>query len=89
MVSNLIVRSLQDILPERVCAGCSTTKAVTFSSVTGEGESWIYMDVTEGAYGGYGMDGLDAVDVSRQYEEQPNRGHRSSLPAAGWVYELR
>jgi len=63
MVANLIVRALQDVLPEHVCAGCSTTKAVTFSS-TQDGESWIYMDVTEGAYGGmYGMDGLDAVDV--------------------------
>lgn len=64
MVSNLIVRALQDILPGDVCAGCSTTKAVTFSSVTEAGDSWIYMDVTEGAYGGMqGMDGLDAVDV--------------------------
>lgn len=64
MVSNLIVRALQDILPDEVCAGCSTTKAVTFSSVTEAGDSWIYMDVTEGAYGGMqDMDGLDAVDV--------------------------
>lgn len=63
MVSNLIVRALQDVLPEHVCAGCSTTKAVTFSSVR-DGKSWIYMDVTEGAYGGmYGSDGLDAVDI--------------------------
>lgn len=63
MVANLIVRALQDVLPDHVCAGCSTTKAVTFSS-TINGESWIYMDVTEGAYGGMnGMDGLDAVDI--------------------------
>jgi N-methylhydantoinase B len=63
MVSNLIVRALQDVLPDQVCAGCSTTKAVTFSGLTG-GESWIYMDVTEGAYGGMeGLDGLDAVDI--------------------------
>ena len=63
MVANLIVRAMQDVLPNHVCAGCSTTKAVTFSSVQ-DGESWIYMDVTEGAYGGMqGLDGLDAVDV--------------------------
>ena len=63
MVANLIVRAMQDVLPNHVCAGCSTTKAVTFSSVQ-DGEPWIYMDVTEGAYGGMqGLDGLDAVDV--------------------------
>jgi N-methylhydantoinase B len=63
MVANLIVRAMQDVLPDHVCAGCSTTKAVTFSSVR-DGESWIYMDVTEGAYGGMqDLDGLDAVDV--------------------------
>ena len=33
-----------------VGAGCSTTKAVTFSGQRG-GKRWIYMDVTEGAYG--------------------------------------
>ena len=48
MVSNLIVRALQDILPEDVCAGCSTTKAVTFSSVTQEGQ---FLDLY-GCYGG-------------------------------------
>jgi len=63
MVANLIVRAMQDVLPNHVCAGCSTTKAVTFSGVRA-GESWIYMDVTEGAYGGMqDLDGLDAVDV--------------------------
>ncbi len=63
MVANLIVRALSEVLPDRVCAGCSTTKAVTFAGISG-GESWIYMDVTEGAYGGMeGADGLDAVDV--------------------------
>lgn len=64
MVANLIVRAMQDILPDDVCAGCSTTKAITFSGISKQGESWIYMDVTEGAYGGMaGLDGLDAVDV--------------------------
>ncbi|MDP6934484.1 MAG: hydantoinase B/oxoprolinase family protein, partial [Myxococcota bacterium] len=63
MVANLVVRALSEVLPERVCAGCSTTKAITFSGSTG-GRPWIHMDVTEGAYGAMrGADGLDAVDV--------------------------
>jgi N-methylhydantoinase B len=91
MVSNLIVRALQDILPEDVCAGCSTTKAVTFSSVTEQGESWIYMDVTEGAYGGMqNMDGLDAVDVLyANTKNNPIEDIEAHYPLRVELYELR
>lgn len=91
MLSNLIVRSLQDILPDRVCAGCSTTKAITFSSTTEQGESWIYMDVTEGAYGGMeGMDGLDAVDVLyANTKNNPIEDIEAHYPLRVERYELR
>ena len=91
MVSNLIVRALQDILPEDVCAGCSTTKAVTFSSVTEKGDSWIYMDVTEGAYGGMsGMDGLDAVDILyANTKNNPIEDIEAHYPLRVELYELR
>jgi N-methylhydantoinase B len=91
MVSNLIVRALQDILPDDVCAGCSTTKAVTFSSVTQKGESWIYMDVTEGAYGGMsGLDGLDAVDVLyANTKNNPIEDIEAHYPLRVELYELR
>ncbi len=91
MLANLIVRALQDVLPERVCAGCSTTKAVTFSSVTEQGDSWIYMDVTEGAYGGMqGMDGLDAVDVLyANTKNNPIEDIEVHYPLRGERYELR
>lgn len=63
VVSNLVVRALSDVLPDKVCAGCSSTKAITFSGVK-NGSPWVYMDITEGAYGGMkGMHGLDAVDI--------------------------
>jgi len=91
MVSNLIVRALQDLLPNDVCAGCSTTKAITFSSVTGQGESWIYMDVTEGAYGGMqGMDGLDAVDVLyANTKNNPIEDIEAHYPLRVELYQLR
>lgn len=91
MVSNLIVKALQDVLPEAVCAGCSTTKAITFSSVTEQGESWIYMDVTEGAYGGMrGMDGLDAVDVLyANTKNNPIEDIEAHYPLRVELYELR
>ncbi len=91
MISNLIVKALQDILPQDVCAGCSTTKAVTFSSVTEKGESWIYMDVTEGAYGGMaGMDGLDAVDILyANTKNNPIEDIEAHYPLRVEKYELR
>jgi N-methylhydantoinase B len=91
MLSNLIVRALQDILPDTVCAGCSTTKAVTFSSTSEQGESWIYMDVTEGAYGGMqGLDGLDAVDVLyANTKNNPIEDIEAHYPLRVELYELR
>jgi len=91
MVSNLIVKALADVLPHDVCAGCSTTKAITFSSVTPDGESWIYMDVTEGAYGGMeGMDGLDAVDVLyANTKNNPIEDIEAHYPLRVERYELR
>ena len=90
MVANLIVRAMQDVLPEHVCAGCSTTKAVTFSSVQ-DGEPWIYMDVTEGAYGGMqGLDGLDAVDVLyANTKNNPIEDIEVHYPLRVEKYELR
>lgn len=90
MVANLIVRALQDVLADRVCAGCSTTKAITFSSQT-DGKPWIYMDVTEGAYGGIaGMDGLDAVDVLyANTKNNPIEDIEAHYPLRVERYELR
>jgi len=63
MVANLLVKALAPILRDRACAGCSTTKAITFSGWK-KGKNWIHMDVTEGAYGAtQEANGLDAVDV--------------------------
>lgn len=64
LLANLVVLALSEILREAVCAGCSPTKAITFSGLKDDGSSWVYMDITEGAYGGaYEQDGLDAVDI--------------------------
>ncbi len=90
LVANLVVRALQDILPDYVCAGCSTTKAVTFSG-TENGNPWVYMDVTEGAYGGMnGMDGLDAVDVLyANTKNNPIEDIETHYPLRVEQYELR
>ena len=91
MVANLVVRALEDVLPEHVCAGCSTTKAVTFAGQFDGGESWIYMDVTEGAYGGmHGQDGHDAVDVLyANTKNNPIEDIETHYPIRVERYELR
>ncbi len=91
MVANLVVRALQDILQDRVCAGCSTTKAITFAGAAETGESWIYMDVTEGAYGGMSrMDGLDAVDILyANTKNNPIEDIEAHYPLRVERYELR
>lgn len=90
LVSNLIVRALQDVLPHEVCAGCSTTKAITFSGQI-DGAPWIYMDVTEGAYGGMEeSDGLDAVDILyANTKNNPIEDIETHYPLRVERYELR
>jgi N-methylhydantoinase B len=90
LVANLIVRALQDVLPDNICAGCSTTKAVTFSGQI-KGVPWIYMDVTEGAYGGMaGADGLDAVDILyANTKNNPIEDIEAHYPLRVERYELR
>jgi N-methylhydantoinase B len=90
LVANLIVRALQDVLPHHVCAGCSTTKAITFSGQSNH-EPWIYMDVTEGAYGGMaGADGLDAVDILyANTKNNPIEDIETHYPLRVERYELR
>lgn len=90
LVANLIVRALQEVLPDDVCAGCSTTKAITFSGQI-DGAPWIYMDVTEGAYGGMaGADGLDAVDILyANTKNNPIEDIETHYPLRVERYELR
>ena len=90
MVANLIVKALQEVLPNDVCAGCSTTKAITFSGQI-DGQPWIYMDVTEGAYGGMeGADGLDAVDILyANTKNNPIEDIETHYPLRVERYELR
>jgi len=90
MVANLVVKAMQNVLPDEVCAGCSTTKAITFSGQK-EGRAWIYMDVTEGAYGGMkGLDGLDAVDILyANTKNNPIEDIENHYPLRIERYELR
>src|SRR5919201_2513100 len=63
IVADTLMRALSPICPDRVAAGMGNMKVIAYSGVV-KGNYWVYMDITEGAYGGrLGKDGVDSVDV--------------------------
>src|SRR5919204_3501766 len=63
IVADTLMAALAPICPDRVSAGIANMKVIAYSGVVGE-QYWVYMDITEGSYGGrLGKDGIDAVDV--------------------------
>src|SRR5437588_836698 len=63
IVCDTLMAALAPICPDRVAAGMGNMTAVAYTGVV-EGRHWVYIDITEGSYGGrLGRDGIDAVDV--------------------------
>jgi len=59
-----VMRALAPVVPEQVSAGVGNLKIVAYSGLRDDGTYWVYMDITEGSYGGrFGKDGMDAVDT--------------------------
>ncbi|MBO0875730.1 MAG: hydantoinase B/oxoprolinase family protein [Pseudonocardia sp.] len=59
-----VMHALSDVVPTQVSAGIGNLKVVAYSGLRPSGDYWVYMDITEGSYGGrYRKDGLDAVDT--------------------------
>ena len=57
------MRALAQVVPDRVSAGIGNLKVAAYSGII-DTTYWVYMDITEGSYGGrYGKDGMDAVDT--------------------------
>ena len=66
LLADCVMRSLADVMPERVSAG--TSAHIHFVSYNGfdknKGEYWVYLEVDEGSYGGrYGKDAIDSCDA--------------------------
>ena len=63
IVSSTVMKALAPVAPHHVSAGVGNLKIAAYSGVVKE-NYWVYMDITEGSYGGrYGKDGMDAVDT--------------------------
>jgi N-methylhydantoinase B len=63
ILANTVMRALSQAVPRQVSAGVGNLKVIAYSGLIGE-RYWVYMDITEGSYGGrYGKDGMDCVDT--------------------------
>ncbi|HLH68146.1 MAG TPA: hydantoinase B/oxoprolinase family protein [Candidatus Dormibacteraeota bacterium] len=90
MVADTLMAALAPICPDRVSARIGNMKVVAYSGVANE-QYWVYMDITEGAYGGrLGRDGIDAVDVLyANTRNNPIEDIEAHLPLRVTRYELR
>lgn len=63
ILANTVMRALSQAVPAQVSAGVGNLKVIAYSGLV-DGRYWVYMDITEGSYGGRaGKDGMDCVDT--------------------------
>lgn len=89
-LSNAIVQSLSQVVPNQVCAGCANGGGMIFTG-SGENGLWVHVDLFSGSYGGrHGLDGMDAVDVLyANTRNNPIEDIESHVPLRIVRYELR
>ncbi len=90
IVADTLMRALAPVCPDRVSSGIGNMKVIAYSGVVDENH-WVYMDITEGAYGGrLGKDGIDAVDVLyANTRNNPVEDIEAHYPLRVTRYELR
>jgi N-methylhydantoinase B len=90
IVADTLMRALWEICPDKVCAGVGNMKVLAYSGVVDE-NYWVYMDITEGSYGGrLRMDGIDAIDVLyANTRNNPIEDIEAHFPLRVARYELR
>ncbi len=90
IVADTVMRALSEVAPRNVSAGVGNLKVVAYSGLFGE-DYWVYMDITEGSYGGrFGKDGMDAVDtLFANTRNNPVEDIESHYPLRVDRYELR
>ncbi len=90
IVADTVMRALSQAVPDRVSAGVGNLKVAAYSGLHGD-NYWVYMDITEGSYGGRpGKDGMDAVDtLFANTRNNPIEDIESHYPLAVKRYELR
>jgi N-methylhydantoinase B len=89
IVADTVMRAMSQVAPDRVSAGIGNLKVAAYSGIAGE-NYWVYMDITEGSYGGrHGKDGMDAVDtLFANTRNNPIEDIESHYPLRVTRYEL-
>jgi len=90
IVASTLMKALAQAAPTQISAGVGNLKVVAYSGLTGE-KYWVYMDITEGSYGGrLGKDGLDCVDtLYANTRNNPIEDIESHYPLRVLRYEMR
>lgn len=89
IISATVMKALAPVAQQNVSAGIGNLKVAAYSGVVDE-NYWVYMDITEGSYGGrYGKDGMDAVDtLFANTRNNPIEDIESHYPLRVTQYEL-
>lgn len=89
MAADTLMHALAPVLPDKVSAGVGNLKVVAYSGLVGE-DYWVYMDITEGSYGGMSdKNGMDAVDtLYANTRNNPIEDIESHYPLRVSRYEL-
>ena len=90
IVADTVMHALAQAAPDKVSAGVGNLKVIAYSGPQ-DGNYWVYMDITEGSYGGRpGKDGMDAVDtLYANTRNNPIEDIETHLPLRVTRYELR
>jgi N-methylhydantoinase B len=89
IVADTVMRAMSQVAPDRVSAGVGNLKVAAYSGIAAA-NYWVYMDITEGSYGGRpGRDGMDAVDtLFANTRNNPIEDIESHYPLRVSRYEL-
>jgi len=89
IISSTVMKALAPVVPHNVSAGVGNLKVAAYSGLVEE-NYWVYMDITEGSYGGrFGKDGIDAVDtLFANTRNNPIEDIESHFPLRVTRYEL-
>jgi len=89
IVADTVMRALAQAAPDRIAAGVGNMKVIAYSGPV-DGNYWVYMDITEGSYGGRpGKDGMDAMDsLYANTRNNPIEDIESHYPLRVTRYEL-
>jgi N-methylhydantoinase B len=90
IVADTVMRALSQAVPHQVSAGVGNLKVIAYSGLIGE-RYWVYMDITEGSYGGRsGKDGMDCVDtLYANTRNNPIEDVETHYPLRVTRYEMR